>query len=110
MSILERVKLIWPFGSKPVSVREELTGLIETSISHPDTEFDNQENLLLKNMLGLRDITAQDVMVPRADIVAVDMNDGFHDVLQQMSNASHSRYPAFEEKMDETIGMLHIRI
>ena len=102
-------KLIWPFGGKPVSVREELTGLIETSISHPDTEFDNQESLLLKNMLGLRDITAQDVMVPRADIVAVDMNDGFHDVLQQMSNASHSRYPAFEEKMDETIGMLHIK-
>ncbi len=43
MSILERVKLIWPFGSKPVSVREELTGLIETSISHPDTEFDNRK-------------------------------------------------------------------
>ncbi len=59
-------------------------------------------------MLGLRDITAQDVMVPRADIVAVDMNDGFHDVLQQMSNAL-IRYPAFEEKMDETIGMLHIK-
>lgn len=109
MSLIQSIKLLWPFGGKTVSFREELTGLIETSISQQDTEFDNQESLLLKNMLGLRDITAENVMVPRADIIAVDINDGFDDVLQQMSNASHSRYPAFEGKMDETIGMLHIK-
>ncbi len=80
----------WPFIGKQTSVREELTGLIETSISQTDTEFDNQEGLLLRNMLGLRDITAEDVMVPRADIVAVDISEGFEVVFRQISAAAHS--------------------
>lgn len=99
----------WPFAPKPVSVRDELTGLIESSMQQPDAGFDNQESLLLKNMLGLRDITADDVMVPRADIVAVDIHDGFESVLSQMSEAAHSRYPAYQGTVDETIGMLHIK-
>jgi CBS domain containing-hemolysin-like protein len=90
-------------------VREELTGLIETSISQTDTEFDNQEGLLLRNMLGLRDITAEDVMVPRADIVAVDISEGFEAVYRQISAASHSRVPAYEGNRDNVRGMLHIK-
>jgi CBS domain containing-hemolysin-like protein len=99
----------WPFIGKQTSVREELTGLIETSISQTDTEFDNQEGLLLRNMLGLRDITAEDVMVPRADIVAVDISEGFEAVYRQISAASHSRVPAYEGNRDNVRGMLHIK-
>ncbi len=99
----------WPFIGKQTSVREELTGLIETSISQTDTEFDNQEGLLLRNMLGLRDITAEDVMVPRADIVAVDISEGFEVVYRQISAAAHSRVPAYEGNRDNVRGMLHIK-
>ena len=99
----------WPFIGKQTSVREELTGLIETSISQTDTEFDNQEGLLLRNMLGLRDITAEDVMVPRADIVAVDISEGFEAVYRQISAAAHSRVPAYEGNRDNVRGMLHIK-
>ena len=59
-SILQKI-LKLPFLGKQTSVRDELTGLIETSISNTDTEFDDQEGLLLNNMLGLRDITAEKV-------------------------------------------------
>ena len=99
----------WPFIGKQTSVREELTGLIETSISQTDTEFDNQEGLLLRNMLGLRDITAEDVMVPRADIVAVDISEGFEVVYRQISAAAHSRVPVYEGNRDNVRGMLHIK-
>ncbi len=99
----------WPFIGKPVSVREELTGLIETSIAETSTEFDNQEGLLLRNMLGLRDITAEDVMVPRADIMAVDISEGFDSAFRQISAAAHSRVPAYEGSMDNIRGMLHIK-
>jgi len=61
-SILQQI-LKLPFLGKQTSVRDELTGLIETSISNTDTEFDDQEGLLLKNMLGLRDITAEKVRI-----------------------------------------------
>ena len=99
----------WPFIGKKTSVREELTGLIETSIRQTDTEFDNQEGLLLRNMLGLRDITAEDVMVPRADIVAVDISEGFEEAFRQISAAAHSRVPAYEGNQDNVRGMLHIK-
>ncbi len=109
MSLIADLLQKLPLSAKPVSVRDELTGLIESSMQQPDADFNNQESLLLKNLLGLRDITADDVMVPRADISAVDINDGFEKVLSQMSNAAHSRYPAYEGTMDEAIGMLHIK-
>lgn len=99
----------WPFIRKKTSVRDELTGLIETSISQTDTEFDDQEGLLLRNMLGLRNIMAEDVMVPRANIVAVDITEGFESVIRQISDAAHSRVPAHEGSMDNVRGMLHIK-
>ena len=77
----------WPFFRKQTTVRDEVTGLIETFIDKEGTGFDGQEGLLLRNMLGLRDITAEDVMVPRADIVSVDITDGFESVIRQISEA-----------------------
>ena len=107
-TILQQI-LKLPFLGKQTSVRDEVTGVIETSISNTDTDFDDQEGLLLKNMLGLRDITAEKVMVPRADIVSVDITEGFESVIKQISNAAHSRVPAHEGIMDTVRGMLHIK-
>ena len=99
----------WPFFKKQITVRDEVTGLIETFIDKEDTGFDGQEGLLLRNMLGLRDILAEDVMIPRADIVSVDITDGFESVIRQISEAAHSRVPAHKGNMDELLGMLHIK-
>ena len=104
--LIEMIRTKIPFV-KQDSVREELTDLIENSQS--DQEFDNQEGLLLKNILGLRDITAEDVMVPRANIVAVDITEGFDAVMRHISVAAHSRVPAHEGNMDNVRGMLHIK-
>ena len=99
----------WPFFKKQITVRDEVTGLIETFIDKEGTGFDGQEGLLLRNMLGLRDISAEDVMIPRADIVSVDITDGFESVIRQISEAAHSRVPAHKGNMDELLGMLHIK-
>lgn len=105
MSVLKKI----PIFSKSSTMRDELTDLIETSISEMESGFDINEGLLLRNMLGLRDITAEDVMVPRADIVSVDIADGFDSVMRQISEASHSRVPAYEGGVDSIVGMLHIK-
>ena len=105
MSVLKKI----PIFSKSSTMRDELTDLIETSISEIESGFDINEGLLLRNMLGLRDITAEDVMVPRADIVSVDSADGFDSVMRQISEASHSRVPAYEGGVDSIVGMLHIK-
>jgi CBS domain containing-hemolysin-like protein len=108
MAFMSALKKI-PIFSKSATMRDELTDLIETSISEMESGFDINEGLLLRNMLGLRDITAEDVMVPRADIVSVDIADGFEAVMRQINEASHSRVPAYEGSVDTIVGMLHIK-
>ena len=58
---------------------------------------------------GLRDTTAADVMVPRADIVSVALADGFDDIIQQMSDANHSRVPVYRDTLDDVAGIIHIK-
>ena len=65
--------------------------------------------MLLKNILGLRDITATDVMVPRADIVSVDIEDGIEKILHAMVAANHSRVPVTRGSLDDVLGFLHIK-
>ncbi len=108
MAFMSALKKI-PIFNKSSTMRDELTDLIQTSISGTETGFDINEGLLLQNMLGLRDITAEDVMVPRADIVSVDIADGFDSVMRQINEATHSRVPAYEGGVDSIVGMLHIK-
>ena len=106
--MMRHLTKIFPFLGKSVSDREELTDLIETSIK-TTVAFDNHESALLKNMLGLRDITAEDVMVPRADINAIDLSDDSHENFQKIVSTQHSRVPAFQESMDKVVGFLHMK-
>ena len=69
----------------------------------------DQENTLLKNLAGLRGITASDVMVPRIDIVSVSMTDNFDDIVNQLVLANHSRVPVTREGIDDIAGILHIK-
>ena len=67
------------------------------------------ENELLKNLAGLRGITAQDVMVPRVDIISVSMSDNFSDIVNQLTKANHSRVPVTGETKDDIVGIIHIK-
>ena len=67
------------------------------------------ENELLKNLAGLRGITAIDVMVPRVDIITVSMSDNFNDIVNQLTKANHSRVPVTGETKDDIVGIIHIK-
>ena len=75
----------FPMFARPASRREELTELLQESLDDK-TSFDSHEGTLLPNFLDLRDTTAADVMVPRADIVSVALAEGFDNIIQQMSD------------------------
>ena len=64
---------------------------------------------MLRNFLGLRDLTAADVMIPRADIVSVGMAESFADIIRQISEANHSRVPVRRQTLDEIAGFIHIK-
>jgi magnesium and cobalt transporter len=98
----------FPSFARPSSRRDELTELLQESIEDK-TSFDSHEGTLLRNLLGLRDLTAIDVMIPRANIVSVALSDSFDKIIQQMSAANHSRVPVYRDTLDDVAGIIHIK-
>jgi CBS domain containing-hemolysin-like protein len=89
------------------SIRED----IEDALAEADigAEFSQRERDMLKNVLGLRANRVQDVMVPRADIVAVAADISLGELLRLFRTAGHSRLPVYAETLDDPRGMIHIR-
>ena len=107
MSFFEKLKeavMMLAPGSTTPAAREKITELIEETV-----DFDNHEITLIRNIMGLQDITATDVMVPRADIISVDINDGIDAIVSRIVHANHSRVPVTNGSLDDVIGILHIK-
>lgn len=68
-----------------------------------------EEQMLLTNVLSFGELRVDDIMIPRADIVAVDEEAGFEEVLEVMNVTAHSRMPIYRGTLDEPIGLLHIK-
>lgn len=68
-----------------------------------------QEHTLISNVLQMRDLTAFDVMVPRADIVAVPIDISRDDLIAFIRKTARSRFPVYESKLDEVLGTVHIK-
>jgi CBS domain containing-hemolysin-like protein len=74
-----------------------------------DPGFSPQERSMLSNILSLRERRVADVMVPRADIIAVDQHASLGELLNIFREAEHSRLPVYHETLDDLVGMVHIR-
>ncbi|MFN6954967.1 MAG: hemolysin family protein [Acetobacteraceae bacterium] len=70
---------------------------------------DPQERALLANIARLRGKTAYDVMVPRADIVAMEASLTLDQAIALIQREGHSRYPVFQRTLDDVVGMVHIK-
>jgi CBS domain containing-hemolysin-like protein len=67
------------------------------------------EHLLIGNVLKLRDVTVADVMVPRAEIIAIESSTSREEIVELMSREAHSRFPIYRETLDDVVGMIHIK-
>ena len=85
--------------------REELRTLVKEGAKKiPD---DHQR--MLVNILDLEQATVDDVMIPRQDIVGIDLDDGWDEILLQLTQTLYTRMPVFRESIDQVEGLLHIR-
>ena len=64
---------------------------------------------MLRNLLGFKDVRVEDVMVPRADITAVDEKTSLEDLGGLFTESGHSRLPVYKQSLDHPIGMVHIK-
>ncbi len=67
------------------------------------------EREMLRNMLSFGDKTADDVAVPRGDIIALPETASFEEAIAAFEEADHSRLPVYRESLDEVVGMLHVK-
>lgn len=98
------------------SVRGQVEALVQGREYHAHEngepegpELDAQERALLTNVLKLRGKTAADVMVPRADIVAMPEDLTLEQAIRLIQREGHSRFPVYREQLDEVVGMVHIK-
>jgi len=88
-------------------LRSSLEELIEEQADEPP--IDPQARAILTNILQLHGLNAADVMVPRVDIVAVDAETPFDQVLKAFIEHGHSRMPIYRETLDDVVGMVHVK-
>ena len=88
--------------------RDAIEDLIDTS-SDLDTAIPAAERDLIGNILRLRELTVYDVMIPRADIVAVDVSSTMEELLYALAKHPHSRLPIYRDSLDEVVGIIHIK-
>lgn len=93
---------------KTDELRDTLEELIEAS-DFKGEELAPDERRLLRNILRLHSITAADVMVPRADIVAFEVETPLARVIELVKREGHSRFPVYRGTLDEIAGMVHIK-
>ena len=74
-----------------------------------ESGFSPEESRMLKNILGLRERRVGDVMIPRADIVAVQQDIKLGELVRVFEGAAHSRLVVYNDTLDDPIGMVHIR-
>ncbi|WP_416670610.1 hemolysin family protein [Egbenema bharatensis] len=86
---------------------EELQLIISTSTESPGLEEEKRE--LLTNVFEFAEVTAGEVMVPRISIVAIPKDATFTDVLHEVMESGHSRYPVMGESLDDMQGILHFK-
>jgi magnesium and cobalt transporter len=91
------------------SLRETIDEMIEESSVDGSHPLSAHERVLISNILKVYDRTAADVMVPRVDIVALDVDTSFPEVLKCMIEHGHSRIPVYRETLDDVIGFVHVK-
>ena len=101
-------------GRTETGVRESIAELVQQSADATQAEgevpeLDRQERALIANVLRLRGTTVDDVMIPRADIVAMPVDVTLDQALEQIRREGHSRLPVYREQLDEIVGMVHIK-
>ncbi|GLK66543.1 hemolysin family protein [Hansschlegelia plantiphila] len=102
---VERLRTFVGFGAHP-TVREDIAEALEES---DDLSVNTQERTLLRNVLALRGTRVDDVMVHRADIVAVSEDVTFGQLLLTFADGGHSRLPVHQGSLDEPKGMVHVK-
>ena len=99
-------RLIGGRGSE--SLRDTVEELLEAYEEDGERLSDTERSMLV-NLLEFGELRVDDIMVPRADVVAIEEQTPLQGVVEQVRKEGHSRLPVYRETLDDVIGMIHVR-
>jgi len=82
---------------------------LRTLVAEANTIIPSRHQRMLVSILDLEKISVEDIMIPRNDIAAINANDEWDDILEQLRTSPHTRLPVYEDSLDNIIGMLHLK-
>lgn len=98
------------FGIRQVSNSDKLSSEeLRIVVNEAATMIPKGHQKMLLSILDLEKITIDDIMIPRSEIVGVDLEDEWSDIIKQLAETQHTRLPVYEGDIDHVIGIIHIR-
>lgn len=95
-------------GDGREGAREIIEEVLENEAAEAQS-FSTEERIMLENLLRFGELRVEDVMVPRADIIAIEKTATVGELLLVFQKAGHSRIPVYEGTLDDPRGMIHIK-
>lgn len=100
------LRLLW----RTRDTREAIDEMIAApSVPDEESPITAQERVLIGNVLKVHDRNASDVMVPRVDVIAFDIERPFSELVKLLIEHGHSRVPVYRETLDDVVGFVHVK-
>jgi CBS domain containing-hemolysin-like protein len=104
------IKRVFGFGRSDETLRESLEGVLDRHAEEDGTDsFRADAKSMMLNLIEFSGLRVDDVLVPRAEIIAVDACSTVAELLEYFLDAGHSRLPIYRDTLDEPVGMVHIK-
>jgi CBS domain containing-hemolysin-like protein len=105
------------FGKSPDAERDTARppGVTETEVElivnegEMNGSLDHDQSEMIRNVLDFGDVTAGQVMVPRTQVAAFEIDMAMEEVLRKVTESEHSRYPVYRESVDNVVGVVHVK-
>ncbi|MFC3908687.1 HlyC/CorC family transporter [Legionella dresdenensis] len=102
--------IIWLIGVKFEGQREALTGEELRSVVHDAGQLIPAEHkTMLLGLLDLEQATVEDIMIPKSEIVGINLEQSWHEIADQLETAKHTRLPLYHDSIDQLAGIIHVR-
>ena len=108
MLLMNLIRKIWGTNNEeePDVTEEELSSIIDTV--EKEGVIDEDQGDLLQSSLEFSDTTVEEIMTPRIDLVTIDLDDNYEDIVDTISSSTYSRLPVYRDSIDDIIGILHL--
>jgi Mg2+/Co2+ transporter CorB len=103
------VRPFLPRHDEEGSTQHSLTPDELRTVVHEGVTLPEQGQSMMLGILDLERVTVDDIMVPRSEIVGIDIDDDMGDIMAQLSSSQHTRLPVYQGDVDQVLGILHLR-